>query len=98
MRECGLRISAKKLLQEVSRRKNGAPPNEAEEKLPQEAYLRYCEKLADYGARDFDDLLLETLERFEPQNRKESALRGFTHLLVDEFQDFNDLQYRLVQA
>ncbi|RGX55365.1 hypothetical protein DWV16_09080 [Anaerotruncus sp. AF02-27] len=98
VRECGLRISAKKLLQEVSRRKNGAPPDEAEEKLPQEAYLRYCEKLAAYGARDFDDLLLETLERFEPQNRKESALRGFTHLLVDEFQDINDLQYRLVQA
>lgn len=57
-----------------------------------EAYQRQCEK---EGAVDFAELLLrayELLARHEPlrahyQNR-------FRHLLVDEFQDTNALQYR----
>ena len=43
---------------------------------------------------DFDDLLLETLSRWEG-GRTDAR---FTHLLVDEFQDIDPLQYRLIAA
>ena len=52
----------------------------------------YEKQLADLSAFDFDDLLIRGLEK---------ALEGvqkFSYILVDEFQDINPLQYRLIQA
>ncbi len=48
---------------------------------------------------DFDDLLLNTEELFErfPEVRFAEATR-FDHLLIDEYQDTNGLQYRIVKA
>jgi DNA helicase-2/ATP-dependent DNA helicase PcrA len=48
---------------------------------------------------DFDDLLLCTAELFEkhPEARFAEASR-FDHVLVDEYQDTNDLQYRVLRA
>ena len=43
------------------------------------------------GCLDFDDLLVSAL------TSAPSGGRRFSHLLVDEFQDINDLQYRLVR-
>ena len=50
----------------------------------------YCARLRALGALDFDDLLTEAL-KLDTAGR-----RGFSHLLVDEFQDINDVQYALV--
>ncbi len=63
------------------------------------AYRRYQEALKSVGALDFDDLLLcsEELFRQFPQIRQVEADR-FDHLLVDEYQDTNDLQYRIVKT
>ena len=51
------------------------------------------------GALDFDDLLLCTEELFthHPKIRQAEAER-FDHLLVDEYQDTNGSQYRIVKA
>src|SRR3954470_6141409 len=51
------------------------------------------------GAMDFDDLLLCTEELFvkHPEARFAEASR-FDHLLIDEYQDTNGLQYRIVKA
>ncbi len=49
---------------------------------------------------DFDDLLLAVLRIAEdPTSYAGEDLRGrFRHVLVDEFQDVNQVQYRLVRA
>jgi len=63
------------------------------------AYARYQAQLRTAGAMDFDDLLLSTnrlLLEF-PEVRREEAARH-DHLLIDEYQDTNDLQYRIVKA
>ena len=51
------------------------------------------------GALDFDDMLLCTEDLFAgfPKARKAEADR-FDHLLVDEYQDTNGSQYRIVKA
>ena len=51
------------------------------------------------GAVDFDDLLLLTEELFSAHAdvRRAEASR-FDHLLVDEYQDTNPSQYRIVKA
>jgi DNA helicase-2/ATP-dependent DNA helicase PcrA len=69
------------------------------EHLAASAYRRYQEALRAAGAVDFDDLLLLTeqlLDRF-PKIRAAEAAR-FDHLLVDEYQDTNGSQYRVVKA
>ena len=81
-------------------------PHEAEavaetdkEHLAAIAYRRYQEKLKALGAVDFDDLLLCTEQLFR---ESKSALRDesnrFDHLLIDEYQDTNGSQYRIVKA
>ncbi len=59
---------------------------------------RYEETLRASNALDFDDLLVKVLELFErhPGVRDAYAER-FEHLLVDEYQDTNRVQYRIVR-
>ena len=61
-------------------------------------YRRYQNALRLAGAMDFDDLLLMTERLFEehPQVLEEEAAR-FDHVLVDEYQDTNPPQYRIIR-
>ncbi|MCK5825943.1 MAG: UvrD-helicase domain-containing protein [Desulfuromusa sp.] len=70
----------------------------ADEQLLAELYTRYQQKLKTANAVDFGDLLLLTVRLFEdhPQVREQWQER-FSHLLIDEFQDTNRVQYRLMQ-
>ncbi|MBP1619977.1 MAG: ATP-dependent helicase [Acidobacteria bacterium] len=69
----------------------------AQEQLLAEVFAAYQEELRSGGAVDFDDMLLlavRLLEREEPIRR---GLAGrFRWLLVDEFQDTNRVQARLL--
>lgn len=95
------------LLNYISRWKTGSlRPNQAaaaaqsdKEHLAAAAYRRYQKALKAAGAVDFDDLLLCTEELFAsfPDVKREEAGR-FDHLLVDEYQDTNGSQYRIVKA
>jgi DNA helicase-2/ATP-dependent DNA helicase PcrA len=69
------------------------------EELAALAFARYQTSLKACGAMDFDDLLLKTEELFtrHPEVRFAEASR-FDHVLVDEYQDTNDLQYRVLHA
>ena len=60
-------------------------------------YIRYQEMLTAGNAMDFDDLLLWAIRLFDeyPQINEKYA-RRFEHVLVDEFQDTNFVQYRLL--
>lgn len=96
-KEYGCKLSPTAFLREVSRCKNGV--TEQEEILPAGVFARYQERLEEMHALDFDDLLLKTVEMAESETEKHPKwARRFHHLLVDEFQDINPLQYRLVKA
>jgi DNA helicase-2/ATP-dependent DNA helicase PcrA len=63
------------------------------------AYFRYQNMLRTVGAVDFDDLLLVTEELFRKFPDVLSAEAGrFDHILVDEYQDTNMSQYRIVSG
>jgi DNA helicase-2/ATP-dependent DNA helicase PcrA len=69
------------------------------EHLAAAAYRRYQSSLKARGMVDFDDLLLCTEELFtsHPAVRRDEA-GLFEHVLVDEYQDTNGSQYRIVKA
>ncbi|HEX4132446.1 MAG TPA: UvrD-helicase domain-containing protein [Pirellulales bacterium] len=69
------------------------------EHLASMAYRRYEQALKNAAALDFDDLLLKTeelLHRFAEAREAEAA--RFDHVLVDEYQDTNGSQYRIIRA
>jgi DNA helicase-2/ATP-dependent DNA helicase PcrA len=68
------------------------------EKTVAEVYELYDSELMRMNAMDFDDLLVRTvnvLELFPEVRARYSA--AFRHVLVDEYQDTNAVQYRLLQ-
>jgi ATP-dependent DNA helicase Rep len=70
-----------------------------DERAAAKAYANYDEALAAYQAVDFDDLIVRPLAHFE--RHPEAAARWQAkcgHLLVDEYQDTNPAQYRLLRA
>ncbi|MDP2918867.1 MAG: UvrD-helicase domain-containing protein [Dehalococcoidia bacterium] len=68
------------------------------EEIVGRVYERYQQLLAESKALDFDDLLLKTVELF--QKHPEVLTRyqeRYLHVMVDEFQDTNLVQYELVK-
>ncbi len=60
-------------------------------------YSLYQRKLKKYNALDFDDLIMCTVELFEKNpDVLEFYQDKFRYILVDEYQDTNHAQYRLV--
>ncbi len=61
-------------------------------------FIKYEEEKKKAGALDFDDILLETLDLFTkiPEIRKKWQDK-FEHILIDEYQDTNIIQYQLVK-
>ena len=99
-------FTPRELLSRIDRWKNAAlRPDEVkgasgdrQGELARKLYARYAEALRRAGAVDFGDLLLEPVRLLED----DAALRGrwagrFRYLLVDEFQDTNPAQYRLLR-
>lgn len=60
-------------------------------------YARYDAALREANALDFDDMILKTVELFENHPEILAKYAGrFRYIMVDEYQDTNPLQYRLV--
>jgi DNA helicase-2/ATP-dependent DNA helicase PcrA len=100
------KFEPRKIRYEISNIKNrGMSPEDYllfadnyKEKVIAEVYQQYQNNLATNNALDFDDLLLTTVKLFE---QNESILgywhTKFKHILVDEYQDTNQIQYQLIR-
>lgn len=60
-------------------------------------YTDYQKYLKDAGALDFDDLLLKAVELLGNKDVLAKWNRNLKHVLVDEWQDTNKIQYRLTK-
>jgi DNA helicase-2/ATP-dependent DNA helicase PcrA len=102
LKETGLdeQVSARTVLSRFDRAKNrGIDPRKAKtgnfDDVIERVYPLYEAQLAKENAVDFNDLLLKALALFDLPAGTALATR-FSHLLVDEFQDTNRVQYDLV--
>ena len=81
----------------------GTPPSLVEvfnkdQERKRDFYQMYEDYLKDHTYLDFDDLLLKTVSLFEVNERvRNKWSRRFQYILVDEFQDTNDIQYKLLK-
>jgi DNA helicase-2/ATP-dependent DNA helicase PcrA len=68
------------------------------EEVVAEAFPLYEKRMLEANAMDFDDLLARTVNALELfEEVRERWRRTFRHVLVDEYQDTNHAQYRLLQ-
>ena len=62
------------------------------------AIMAYQDKLSEYNALDFDDLLVKTVALFDQVTEVQQEYhQEISHILVDEYHDVNSVQYRLLQ-
>ena len=60
-------------------------------------YAEYQRRLAESNSLDFDDLIVRTIDLFEKDAKtREKWQTKFRYVLVDEYQDVNAAQYRLI--
>ncbi|KPU46157.1 ATP-dependent DNA helicase PcrA [Oxobacter pfennigii] len=102
IKDMKLKISPREALREISLLKNGTSGEGDNKKSDIDAlYDLYRSQLKGYGVMDYDDILLEVLQEFENRNTEDILDKGlessFSYLLVDEFQDINEIQYRLIK-
>ena len=91
-------IGRQKLLEKYPDDINIVKPAFEDEKTCLEIYQRYEEEKYKNFALDFDDLLLQTNRILEdyPDIRTKWQNR-IDHILIDEFQDTNDIEYEMVK-
>lgn len=69
-----------------------------ESEVVKRVYERYTERLRNSNSRDFDDLLMHTVQLFRKHPEViERYHRYYDYILVDEFQDTNMVQYELIR-
>ncbi|MFN3651036.1 MAG: ATP-dependent helicase [Armatimonadota bacterium] len=96
----------RQLLSQISRAKEellgpaefGRFAKGAEEKTAARVYERYQRKLNQNHGVDFDDLILETVRLLQSRPEvREYYQQRFQHVMIDEYQDINRVQYELVK-
>jgi DNA helicase-2/ATP-dependent DNA helicase PcrA len=68
------------------------------EEIVHRVYQRYQQLLSQSRAVDFDDLLMKTVQLFQDHPKILNSYHSkYVHILVDEFQDTNIVQYMLMK-
>lgn len=109
LKDCGIsdkQFSPKMIQNQISRWKDSlVSPDEAVEtcgadyrlQIASKVFVRYQNRLKMANALDFDDLIGKTVELFETYpDVLTHYQRRFPYILVDEYQDTNRAQYRLI--
>ena len=88
------------MLSQISNVKsNMIPVHDISDEVFVEYYLKYDQKLEQYHAYDFDDLIYKTvLFLLSPSEKVKIIKEQFSYMLIDEYQDINTAQYELVRA
>jgi DNA helicase-2/ATP-dependent DNA helicase PcrA len=102
LKDTGLdeQVSPRTILSRIDRAKNRGidpmTPTGSFDDVIERIYPLYQAQLAKENAVDFNDLLLKTLDLFKHEAAARVLKVKFRHVLVDEFQDTNKVQYQLV--
>lgn len=74
------------------------PLDTDDDEFIKKVYREYNRRMASTNNRDFDDLLLHTVQLFQDNPEVlDRYRRYYAHVLVDEFQDTNMVQYELLK-
>lgn len=108
-KEIGIKIdiSPKNIANIISKLKEeGTSPDEYEKTVPSflqnykviiSIYKKYQQELINNNSMDFSDLLVKTNELLEIEEVKSRVQDRYRYIMVDEYQDTNNIQYQIVK-
>jgi uncharacterized protein (TIGR00375 family) len=71
----------------------------SQNKIISEIYRTYQDMLTIQNLYDYEDLIFHVVRRFESDEKLcEKYRKKFQHIFVDEYQDLNQAQYRIIRA
>lgn len=68
------------------------------QQIAAQAYPGYQQVLTQAGALDFDDIIMKTVQLLSHKELLERWQQQFAYIMIDEYQDTNHAQYRLVKS
>ncbi len=98
-------VNVREILSTISRAKNAletpddfsSKANSYKSRDIAEVYAQYEKRLHASDAIDFDDILLLGLKILQHPEARDRICGRFEHIFVDEYQDTNDAQYKIVR-
>ena len=61
-----------------------------------EVYEKYNRSLIESNAMDFSDILLNTYKLLQNSSILEKIQKKYKYIMIDEYQDTNNLQYKII--
>lgn len=96
--QCVKRINSRKEMGEKPIEVGTIHPRLPVDDQAEAVYAEYQKRIEQFGLLDFQDLLARAVDLLERDDRVREVYRNkFSAILVDEFQDTNDIQYRWLQ-
>ena len=91
-------IQKREILKNISKYKQAiVSPYEVEDENDRKHYEIYQQNLEKISAFDYDDLILKPVKILELDDYKQNYYQQkFSHIFIDEYQDINYSQYRLI--
>lgn len=90
-------LGDRELLLLISKSKNQALDHHPLQTEVEKLVAHYQQQLHKMGVMDFDDLLLTTVQLVQQSPADQIQKLRYDYVLVDEFQDTNDIQYQLLK-
>ena len=100
MNELNIKYNPKILMQFITKRKNNLeyPFKSVEEaSIFNQVYYRFQQRLMSFGKIDFDDMISLFVNNIDNLQEKDYILDSCKYILVDEFQDTNQIQFDLIK-
>ncbi|KKR79998.1 MAG: hypothetical protein UU73_C0001G0293 [Candidatus Daviesbacteria bacterium GW2011_GWA1_41_61] len=92
-----VKISPRALSVIISQHKSTTNPSKKDSEM-ERLIVDYNKALNQQQLLDFDDLLMQMYKSLEEKNDKRRQLKNlYQYILIDEFQDTNDLQYQIIK-
>jgi DNA helicase-2/ATP-dependent DNA helicase PcrA len=98
--ELNIKYSPKSLMQFITKSKNNLEykfKTTDEARIYNQVYYKFQEYMMQRGEIDFDDMISLFLNNIDNISFKDSILNQCKYILVDEFQDTNQIQYELLK-
>ena len=98
--ELNIKYNPKTLMQFITKRKNNLeyPFKSVEEaSIFNQVYYRFQQRLMSHGQIDFDDMISLFVNNIDNLSDKDYILDSCKYILVDEFQDTNQIQFDLIK-
>ncbi|MGM0419083.1 MAG: UvrD-helicase domain-containing protein, partial [Thermodesulfobacteriota bacterium] len=97
IKETGINKTPSELLRYISLKKQSVSFLNQKDSTYPDLIDKYENLKKSHNFSDYDDILLNFYEKLEDNNFLNTVKKRFDHILIDEYQDINEIQYEIIK-